>query len=66
MSQEENEQKAESNLKRGFRRKSSFWARKRRKSTKTVIKTKKEKALREAEDRYNHSTRLEPEPKRNS
>ena len=66
MSQEENEQKAESNLKRGFRRKSSFWARKRRKSTKTVIKTKKEKALREAEDRYNHSTRVAPESKRNS
>ena len=66
MSQEENEQKAESNLKRGFRRKSSFWARKRRKSTKIVVKTKKKKTLREAEDRYNHSTRLEGEPKRNS
>lgn len=55
MSQEENNDVVVP--KRGGRRKNSFWARMRRKSIKTVIKTKKRKALKEAEERYEHASR---------
>jgi hypothetical protein len=58
MSQEENERTDEVVVPRRVdRRKNSFWARKRRKSIKTVVKTKKEKELKEAEERYEHAGR---------